>query len=144
MYLAQFNVALLKYPLDDPRMKEFINNIDLVHRIADRVGGLIKRISDESGTALHIPVLNNPRLVPNLTVWRDAASLKHFVHKTLHKRFLDKKDDWFAEYNKPKNVMWFISENYTPTMADGEERILHLENHGPSAYAFDWKYLANI
>ena len=144
-YLAQFNVAPLRYPLTDSRMKEFVDNIDLVHRIADRVGGLIRRVQDESGNALHIPVLNNPNLVPNLTVWKDWQSLKTFVFKTMHKKFFDNREKWFSEYARPKNVMWFVAENEVPalTMQEGEQRILHLEKYGPTQYAFDWKYLEN-
>src|SRR5690349_16654115 len=103
MYLAQFNIARVKYPLNDPRMKEFVDNIDLVHRVADRIGGLIHRVKAENGTdATTITVFNDPTLVPNLTIWRDQASLENFVFKTMHKRFFDKRDNWFAPLEGPK------------------------------------------
>lgn len=145
MYLAQFNVARIRYPITDPRMKEFVDNIDLVHRIADRVGGLIRRVQDDSGNALNIPTLNDSTLVPNLTVWKDWQSLQSFAFKTLHKKFMDNRDKWFAPYEHPKNVMWYINENEIKslTMESGESRILHLEQYGPSQYAFDWSWLKN-
>ena len=29
-YLAQFNIARICYPLDDPRMKEFVDHVERV------------------------------------------------------------------------------------------------------------------
>ena len=143
MLLAQFNIATIKYPLDDPRMKEFVDNIDLVHRIAERIGGLVKRLSDDSGTALNMRVYNDPRIVPNLTIWKDVASLETFVWKTLHKKFFDKREQWFDVSAKPKNVMWFCQPDYNPQMSDGVERLDYMIANGPSDYAFDWKYIKN-
>ncbi len=143
MYLAQFNIARIRYPLDDPRMKTFVDNIDLVHRVADRIGGLIHRVQAEGQKdATTLVVFNDPSIVPNLTVWKDYASLKNFVFKTMHKKFFDKREDWFdsRNFNYPKNVMWFVEEDCIPCMQDGEERILSLKNDGPTDYAFDWKY----
>ncbi len=143
MYLAQFNIARIRYPLNDPRMKEFVENIDLVHRVADRIGGLIHRVQAEGEKdATTLEVFGDPTIVPNLTVWKDWESLENFVFKTMHKRFFDKREQWFINnLTLPKNVMWHVEENYTPTMKDGEERLKHMAHYGCTPYAFDWKYL---
>lgn len=144
MHLAQFNIARIRYPLDDPRMKEFVNNIDLVHRVADRIGGLIHRVKAENGTdATTIQVFNDPSIVPNLTIWKDYQSLENFVFKTMHKRFFENRDKWFLPMDDfpTKNVLWFCENDYQPQMKDGEARLTHLKENGSTDFAFDWKYL---
>jgi Domain of unknown function (DUF3291) len=39
--LAQFNIARVRYPLDDPRMAEFVENVDRVHRLAEQIPGFV-------------------------------------------------------------------------------------------------------
>ena len=39
-YLAQLNVGVFRYPVDDPRMAGFMDNLDLVNAIA-LSGGLV-------------------------------------------------------------------------------------------------------
>lgn len=141
MHLAQFNIARIKYPLDDPRMKEFVDNIDLVHRVADRVGLIYRLKGDGEKDATGVVVFNDPTIVPNLTVWKNAEALKSFAFKTLHKKFFDKKDEWFAPLDMPRNVMWHCEEDYIPKMSDGEDRMRYFITHGPTDYAFDWSYL---
>ena len=35
-HLAQLNIGRLRYPTDDPRMADFMNNLDLVNGLAER------------------------------------------------------------------------------------------------------------
>ena len=48
-HLAQFNIARIKYPLDDPRMKEFVDNVDRVNALASTIDGFVCRLQDERG-----------------------------------------------------------------------------------------------
>jgi hypothetical protein len=41
MHLAQFNVARLRHPLDDPRSAEFKDNLELVNGAAKRMPGFV-------------------------------------------------------------------------------------------------------
>ncbi|HZD90502.1 MAG TPA: DUF3291 domain-containing protein, partial [Pseudolabrys sp.] len=38
-HLAEFNVARIRYPLEDPRMAEFVDNVDRVNKLADQIEG---------------------------------------------------------------------------------------------------------
>ena len=38
-HLAQFNIARIRYPLDDPRMHEFVENVERVNGLADKFQG---------------------------------------------------------------------------------------------------------
>ena len=39
-HLAQFNIARIRYPLDDPRMTEFVDNVARVNALAEHDRGL--------------------------------------------------------------------------------------------------------
>ena len=39
-HLAQLNIGRLRYPTDDPRMADFMNNLDLVNGLAERTPGV--------------------------------------------------------------------------------------------------------
>ncbi len=43
-HLAQFNIARARYPVDDPRMAEFVDNVDRVHKLADQIEGFVWRL----------------------------------------------------------------------------------------------------
>jgi hypothetical protein len=140
-HLAQFNISRNRYPLSDPRMKEFLDNVDRVHRLAEQIDGFIWRLQDDSGHAMNIPVYDDPELLPNLTVWRDVAALERFVWQTLHKRMYKRRDEWFAPIESEKFVMWWIPQGHRPPVEEGIARLDHLRAHGPSDYAFGWRQL---
>jgi len=140
MHLAEFNISRNRYPLDDPRMAEFVDNVDRVHRAAERVEGFVWRLQDESGHAMHMRVYDDPEILPNLTVWENVEALERFVWQTLHKRFFTRRRDWFTPIERTL-VMWWVPEGYRPTLDEGVERLEHLKRHGPSDYAFGWERL---
>jgi hypothetical protein len=139
-HLAQFNIARIKYPLDDPRMKEFVDNLARVNGLAETIDGFVWRLKDESGHAMNMRVYDDPRILPNLTLWENVEALERFVWQTLHKRFYGRRREWF-EHIKTPLVLWFVPQGHTPDMAEGVERLEHLKAHGPSDYAFGWDRL---
>lgn len=138
MILAQFNIGRIRYPLDDPRMKEFVDNVDRVNALANRLPGFIWRLQDKSGTALNIKVMDDPTIVPNLTLWDDEASLANFVFNTVHRQFIRKAHLWFGPIDGPKNVLWHVDAEHRPAMEEGVERLAHLKVHGNTDHAFSF------
>ncbi|RDV01274.1 DUF3291 domain-containing protein [Undibacter mobilis] len=139
-HLAQFNIARIKYPLDDPRMAEFVGNVARVNALADKLPGFVWRLQDESGHAMDMRVYDDAAVLPNLSVWEDAEALERFVFKTVHARFFDKRATWF-EQPEPTLVMWHIAAGHRPTLNEGVERLDYLKAHGPSDHAFGWDHL---
>ena len=41
MKLAQLNIALAKYPLDAPEIKDFVDNLDLINGVAESSAGFV-------------------------------------------------------------------------------------------------------
>ena len=74
-HLAQFNIARVRYPLDDPRMKEFVDNVARVNALAEQIDGFVWRLKDDSGNAMNLTVYDDPRILPNLTVWENRQSI---------------------------------------------------------------------
>lgn|SRR5262245_23081864 len=141
-HLAQFNIARIKYPLDDPRMREFVENVERVNGLADKIPGFVWRLQDESGHAMNMRVYNDPTILPNLTVWENVEALERFVWQTLHQRFYARREEWF-EPIKTTLVLWSIAAGHRPEMTEGVARLDDLIAHGPSDYAFSWKELAD-
>src|SRR5262245_31722828 len=61
LHLAQFNIGRIRYPLDDPRMADFVNNLDRVNASAERTRGFVWRLQDDSGNATAIHAFDDPR-----------------------------------------------------------------------------------
>lgn len=142
MPLAQMNIARLRHSKDDARVAEFMNGIDVVNRIARRSEGFLWLLEGEQGAgATGIAVTDDPRIIINMSVWRDAASLRHFVWNTLHERFFRRRAEWFEAWPGPHFVLWHVGAGHEPSVQEALERREHLERHGPSDHAFGWEWL---
>ncbi|MEQ9315813.1 MAG: DUF3291 domain-containing protein, partial [Henriciella sp.] len=99
MHLAQLNVARLRAPLGDPLVQGFVDGLDLVNSLARRMPGFVwmmDGINDEDGFDPDAPTYpDDPLIVPNMTVWEDAASLERFVWGTVLKKFYERRTEWF-------------------------------------------------
>lgn len=140
-HLAQFNIARIRYPLDDPRMAEFVDNVARVNALAEQIEGFVGRLQDESGHAMNMTVYGDPAILPNLTLWENAAALERFVWQTLHGRFYRRREDWFEPIDTPL-VMWWVAAGHRPSMGEGVARLAMLTTKGPSEQAFGWEQVA--
>ena len=141
MHLAQFNIARIKYPLDDPRMREFVDNVTRVNALAEQIEGFVWRLQGESGNAMGMQVYDDARVLPNLTVWENVEALERFVWKTVHSRFYGRRAEWFEHMETPL-VLWHVPAGHKPNMDEGVARLDHLRANGPSDFAFGWEYIA--
>ena len=140
MQLAEFNVGHLLYPIDDPRVRRFVMALDMVNEVAERMPGFVWRLKDASGNATGIAVYDDPKVIPNLSVWTDIGSLETFVWKTVHKQFYERREQWFSILDKQSFVMWQIEDGHRPTIEEARARLDHLNQYGDSDHAFGWSY----
>ena len=139
-HLAQLNIGRFRYPTDDPRMADFMNNLDLVNGLAERSKGFVWRLKDESNNATNFrPFNDDPNMAVNLTVWESVEDLERFVWQTVHKRFYGRRPEWFDAMDTPHFVMWWVPAGHLPTLVEAKERLEHLAANGPSDYAFGWE-----
>ena len=134
-HLAQFNIARIKYPLDDPRMREFVDNVARVNGLAEQIDGFVWRLQDDSGNAMGLKVYDDPRILPNLTVWENVEALERFVWKTVHSRFYGRREQWFEPMETPL-VLWHVPAGHKPDMAEGVARLDHLRRTRTERFRF--------
>jgi len=142
-HLAQLNVGHIRFPVDDPRMADFMGALDRVNSLAERSPGFVWRLKDDSGNATDIKVSDDPHFLVNMSVWETPEHLEHFVWKTAHKHVYEKKAQWFEAMRTPHFVTWWIAIGHEPTPAEALARLDHLTKHGPSDRAFGWESLKN-
>jgi hypothetical protein len=140
-HLAQLNIGRFHYRTDDPRMADFMNNLDLVNAVAERSKGFIWRLKDDSGNATNFRPFPDPNMAVNLSVWESVETLERFVWQTVHKRLYGRRSEWFEPLDAPHLVMWWVQGGHRPTLDEAKERLEHLTAHGPSDHAFGWESL---
>lgn len=145
-HLAELNLGILKYDWDDPRVQDFVNGLDLVNSAAMRSPGFVWMMPEEDMEAVQNdptgPMGGNSRTASTLSVWEDVESLEHFVWNTVHKRFYDRKNEWYDMGAVLRLAMWWVPAGHIPDMAEAMARFRHLEAHGDSDHAFGWGHLA--
>lgn len=138
-HVAELNIARLKHDIDDPRIADFVNNLDRVNAAAERSDGFIWRLELDA-TATDVVVMNDPHIIANMSVWRDIDSLERFVFQTIHKRIYARKAEWFDAMDKMHFVMWPVSIGHKPDLNEALARLEMLNTQGASDEAFGWDY----
>jgi len=143
-HLAELNVGRLLAPTDDPRVAEFMAALDRINGLGKRMPGFVWMMegSGEPGTGnTDNHVGDVPQMVANLTVWQDVSSLKDFVWNTVHRKFHERRAEWFHVLGKMHFVMWWVRCGHQPTLVEAMERLERLRAHGAGEHAFDWAWL---
>lgn len=144
MQLAELNLGILKHDWDDPRVKGFVDGLDPVNRVAQRSRGFVWMMDSEAMDAAQNDPSGvmgaNPRMASTLSVWEDVPSLEHFVWNTVHKRFFDRRAEWYDAVESLRFAMWRVPVGHRPSMTEAMARFRHLETHGDSDWAFGWEH----
>jgi hypothetical protein len=141
MHLAQINVGRLLYPIGDPRIAEFVDNLDAVNALAEQGPGFVWRLQDDSGNATQISAYEDPEIIVNMSVWTTPEALYEFAYKTVHRRFVQRRKEWFKLFGAQYVALWWVEEGRSPAIGDGQRRLAHLERFGPTAWAFNFRRL---
>lgn len=139
MQLAQINVGRLLHSIDDPRIADFVDNLDRVNAVAERSEGFVWRLKDETGNATQIAFGDDPRVIVNMSVWQSVEALEAFAYRTIHRRFVQRRKEWFAPFGAAFVALWWVEDGAMPVTAEGRRRLAHLNQYGPSPYAFTFK-----
>ena len=124
MNLSQANVALFRWPTGDVRMREFVARIESTNRLAESSPGFVWRYQGEYDPAGRLPPFDDPLLFFNMSVWRDAESLQHFVFRTEHAELLKRKDEWTRPAPVRPLVTWQIEDGSRPSVDEAIARLL--------------------
>ncbi|MEU8895781.1 DUF3291 domain-containing protein [Nocardia sp. NPDC048505] len=135
-HLAELNTALLKYPLDDPRMAGFTSMLEPINALAERSPGYIWRLVDDSGLDATSMRPLGANVIVNLSVWETREAFWDYVYRSGHLEFLRRRSEWFERPREHMIVLWWIPAGHTPTLDEALERLHALRANGPSPHAF--------
>ena len=134
--IAQINIGRTVAPLTDPRLAGFVERLAEINALADRSPGFVWRLQTEAGDATSLTPFDDPRIIVNMSVWEDFASLHDYVYRSAHNQVLRQRKQWFEKFPGPYYALWWIPRGHIPTIEEAKQRLTHLTNHGPSPEAF--------
>lgn len=139
-HLAEINIAKMKgVDINDPIMKEFVDNLEAVNTLAEESEGFIWRLKDDTGSynATSLNPYNDEQIIINVSVWESIETLEHYMYKTFHSEFLKRRKEWFLKFGKAHTAMWWIPEGHIPTLDEAIEKLDYLQKNGVSELVFD-------
>jgi hypothetical protein len=135
--LAQVNIGRLTAPLDSEQLRDFAEGLDPVNAVADASDGFVWRLKGDTGDATDIRIFDDAWLLVNMSVWRDTNALTAFMYQGQHRELLARRREFFERLDEAVTALWWVPAGHRPTVAEAEERLVHLRTHGPAPYAFN-------
>ena len=151
--LAHMNYGRLRAPLDDDTMREFRMAIGPINTLAQGTPGFYWSFDNDIPSERDDVELlrTDPLIMPQLSVWNNLESLKHFAFRSGHFMYYKRKKEWFCEIEGPYAVCWWWQQQQQqqqegmimPTLKEAFDRLKYLKDHGPSEIAFDFATAKN-
>jgi len=140
--IAQINIATAQFSLDDPRLADFMAQLDAINALADQAAGFVWRLQSDSGNATDIKVGDDERLIVNMSVWESIKALAAYVYDSGHRGVLARRREWFLPSDRPYQALWWVRAGEIPTVDDGMARLerLHINGPGPEAFTFKSRF----
>lgn len=134
-HLAQVNIARLKAPLDSPQLKDFVDNLDRINELAENSDGFVWRLKGEGNDATALRPFGEDVIV-NMTVWRDAESLRNYVYRSPHAAIMKRRREWFMRMAEAYTCLWWIPAGHVPTVEEAAQRLELIRRQGPTPESF--------
>lgn len=125
--------------IDDPIMREFVDNLDRVNTLAESSPGFIWRLKDDNNDATSFNPYNDEQVIINVSVWDSVENLENFVFKTFHTDFLKRRKEWFRRYGEAHTALWWIPEGQYPSVQEAVDKLKELQDKGASPEVFDFR-----
>ncbi len=138
-HLAQINIGRIVAPLDDPVMEGFVSRLADVNALADASPGFVWRLQTAEGDATAVRAFEDASILLNMSVWASLEALTAFVYTSAHKPVMAQRRSWFARFEGPYMALWWVPAGHIPTVEEARERLEHLQAHGPTPVAFNFK-----
>lgn len=141
VHLAQMNIAVPRYPTDDPRMADFMHALDRINDVADNSPGFVWRLVSDGGndaTALRADFGGEEQMI-NMSVWESVDDLWNYVYRSGHLDFLRRRGEWFTAPAGTITVLWWVPVGHIPSIEEGLDRLEMLRRDGPTSKAFSFR-----
>ncbi|HEX6304665.1 MAG TPA: DUF3291 domain-containing protein [Anaerolineales bacterium] len=133
-HLVHANIAVMRAPLDDPRMADFVAQAGAIDAIAQASPGFIAQPTPpDEGT-----IYTGHNLL-NLSMWESVESLEQFTYANEHALALQRRAEWFEQYPGPNYVLFWFPAGRVPTEVEIQHRIDYLRTHGETPYVFTFE-----
>ena len=132
LHLAQFNIAVLRYPIGHPATAGFEALIDETNEHAEASEGFVWRHGIDARD-LDTAEYDDPLVTVNASVWESPAHLRDFAYRGFHRGVFRRRDEWFVD---SAAVMWWLPAGTVPTLDDCKRRLAFHERHGSTPYVF--------
>ncbi|MBA9006034.1 DUF3291 domain-containing protein [Thermomonospora cellulosilytica] len=136
-HLAQFNIARLKAPLDDPSMTGFLELRDPLNALADGDPGFVWRPVSPVDGADEWPY--GPDILINYSVWRSREALWEYAYRSGHLEAMRRRREWFDRVAETYQVLWWIPAGHRPGPDECVDRLELLRREGPTPRAFTFR-----
>ena len=83
-HLAQVNIARLLAPIDDPRIVDFVAQLDEINSLAAQSPGFVWRLKSDSGNATDLTFNDDPFIIVNMSVWESIEALRDYAYTSKH------------------------------------------------------------
>ena len=117
MVLAQINIARLIAPIDDPRIADFVAQLEPINALAEQAPGFVWRLQSASGNATDMSYNDDPFVIVNMSVWKSVEALRDYTYTSRHIEVFRDRARWFEKADKPHYCLWWIQEGHVPTCA---------------------------
>ena len=135
-HIAQANYSQWKPDISQELMKDFLEQADYVHDLAENSEGYVWRYEYDPHNHTLDKLFGVARVIFNMTVWETIDDLKVFAFKNLHGDVMQRREDWFISISVKRSVLWWIQDQHTPTADEAKIRLDMLNELGPTAEAF--------
>lgn len=137
--LAQVNFALPLEPLDSALLAGFVAALEPINALADTSPGFVWRLQSDDGDAMAIRGFGDDRIIINMSTWASLDALADFAFKSAHAEVMRSRRRWFVPLKRSYAALWWVPAGHRPSVREAEERVAHLEEHGPTEHAFTFK-----
>jgi len=140
-HLVECNIARARAALDHPLMADFVNQLAQVNQLAELSPGFVWRLKDDYGeNATAIRVFDDERIIVNMSVWESIEALSVFTFRSGHVDVLRRRTEWFERMSTPSLAMWWLRSGTLPQPEDIPLRLMHLNQYGPTPFAFTFRH----
>ena len=126
--LAQFNLAKLRYGLDDPGLTRFEIGANMIRRASVEARGHVWNQQD---------VIDDAYFATR-SIWRSVEALEDFVYSGIHHRYMKLSATWFVSGKERQMVLWQVAAGIRPSLAEAQAKLQQIRMDGPGAEAFDF------
>jgi heme-degrading monooxygenase HmoA len=124
--------------MDGSVMAGFKAGLEPINELADSAPGFVWRLQTEDGDATAIRPYEDERMMVNMSTWESIESLRAFVYTSAHTAVMRNRKLWFEKLDVFM-VLWWVPAGHEPTVDEAKARLAHLEQHGPTPYAFTFR-----